>query len=312
MSTEGAATITVSMTNGRVESVTSAATNGESGLQLCGAPPGCSEADERLSRIGTSQRYHSKMRILVGSLVSVLGLCLCEAPATAQEVTVLSSNGIRAVLTALAPEFERATNHKLVITYSVSAELKRRIEEGARFDVTILTPTLIDDLAGLRKVVPESRTPLARSGMALGVRAGALRPDIRTTAALTSALRDAPSIAFAKEGAGGVFFAALLPRLGLTEVLAPKLRPFTTGTDVSAAIARGDAALGLLPLSELISASGVDVVGPFPADVQGYAVMVAAIGASATQPEAGGALVRFLAAADKDGVLAKHGMSRVP
>ena len=215
-------------------------------------------------------------------------------------------------MTELVPQFERLTQHKIVVTYSVSAELKRRIDEGASFDLAILTPALVDELIAGGKVTRASRTPLARSGMALAVQSGMRKPDIRTTDALARALRAAPSIAFAKEGAAGVFLAALVRRLGLTELLAPKLRPFTTGTDVSAAIARGDAELGVLPLSELLSVPGVDVVGLFPAEIQGYAVMVAGVATRALQAVAARRFVDFLASAEVIPTIIKHGMERVP
>jgi molybdate transport system substrate-binding protein len=125
-------------------------------------------------------------------------------------------------------------------------------------------------------------------------------------------LRDAASIAFAREGAGGVFFSALMPRLGLSDVLAPKLRPFTTGTDVSAALARGDAELGLLPLSELLGVPGVDIVGPFPQDIQGYAVMVAGVATRAAQPAAAKRFIDFVASAEMTPSVIGHGMERVP
>lgn len=253
------------------------------------------------------------MRTTLAAALTLATLLTC-GPSAAQtpSLVVLSSNGIRAVLTELLPGFERLTSQRVAVTYSVSAELKRRIDEGAAFDVTILTPGLVDELIARGTLTRESRTPLARSGMALGVKAGAPKPDIRTTESLTRTLRGAASIAFAKEGAGGVFFAAVMPRLGLTEALAPKLRPFTAGTDVSAAIARGDAELGLLPLSELITAAGVDVVGPFPADIQGYAVMVGAIATRATQAAAAKRLLEYIAAAEATPTVVKHGMERMP
>lgn len=244
------------------------------------------------------------------ALVALLGTA---RPAAAQGViTVLSSNGIRAVLTELTPRFEQTAGERLSVTFSVAADLKRRIEGGAAFDVAILTPAAIDDLIVTGAIVRASRASLARSGMALAVPAGRPKPDIRTVPALTRALREAPSIAFAKEGAGGVFFSALLPTLGLADALSATLRPLATGTDVSASLGRGEAALGLLPLSELISAPGVDVVGPFPADIQGYAVMVAGIGTRAANVAGARKLVAFLEGAEATAVLPTHGMERVP
>src|SRR5262249_46588663 len=100
--------------------------------------------------------------------------------ANAETITVLSSNGFRAVLQELAPQFEKATGDQLAITFSVAAELKKQIDGGEPFDVAILTPALMDDLITRGTVVRESRTALARTGMAIAVRRGAAKPDIRT------------------------------------------------------------------------------------------------------------------------------------
>lgn len=244
----------------------------------------------------------------------LVGMLLSGQPTGAQApvITVLSSNGIRAVLIELVPQYERLTGQKVTVTFSVSVELKRRIDEGVAFDLTILTPGLVDELIEKGTLARGSRRLLARSGMALAVKAGAPTPDVSTTEAVARALRSAATIAFAKEGAGGVFFAGLMPKLGLVEVLAPKLRPYTTGTDVSAAIARGDAELGLLPLSEWISVPGVDVVGPFPTELQGHAVMVAGIGTHAAHADGAARFVDFLASAAATPTVLAHGMERVP
>src|SRR5262245_28714645 len=98
---------------------------------------------------------------LAGALV--LGIMLLHsAIASAERITVLCSNGFKAVLQEVAPQFEKATKHQLAISYSVSAELRKRIESGERFDVVILTPGLMDELIKGGHVIARSRAPLAR------------------------------------------------------------------------------------------------------------------------------------------------------
>ena len=193
------------------------------------------------------------------------------------QITVLCSNGLRAVLSEVAPQFEQASGNQLVISYSVSAELKKRIEAGEPFDVAILTPPLIDQLIAQGTLAANTRTIVARSGIGIAVRRGARKPDLRTVEALKAALISSRSIAFAKEGASGLFFAALVNRLALSEQLTPKFKPTLTGEDVSRAVANGDAELGVQPLSEILSVPGVELAGSLPATVQDYAVMVAAV-----------------------------------
>jgi molybdate transport system substrate-binding protein len=242
----------------------------------------------------------------------LLTLLAVSVSANAETITVLSSNGFRAVLQDLAPQFEKATGHQLAIKFSVAAELKKRIDGGESFDVAILTPVLMDDLIQQGTVVRESRTPLARTGMAIAVRRGAAKPDVRTVDSLKAALLATPSIAFAREGAGGLFFTALVERLGVAQTLTLKFRTFTTGDDVREAVGRGDAAIGVMPLSEILPAPALEVAGLFPSAVQDYAVMVAGASQRTTRAAEVKALVQFLMNPAATRVVQEKGMERVP
>jgi len=259
----------------------------------------------------TPERLNPGRLAVVAALA--LGLSLASAgAASAERITVLCSNGFKAVLQEVAPQFEKAAGHKVAISYSVSAELKRRIEAGEPFDLVVITPAQIDDLIKTGRIVATTRAPLARAGMALAVRRGAPKPDVRTVDALKSALIASKSIAFAKEGTGGVFLMGLLKRFGLVEQMTPKFKPTTTGDEVSQAVARGEAELGVLPLSEILPVPGVEVAGSFPAEVQDYAVMVGGVSAAAKQAAAARALLEFLAAPALLPVIEKKGMERPP
>ncbi len=246
-------------------------------------------------------------------MAAAIVLCVSLASASvasADQITVLCSNGFKAVLQDLAPQFEKATKHEVVIRYSVSAELKRRIEGGETFDVAILTPGLIDDLIKTKRIAADSRAPLARSGFALAMRRGAQKPDVQTVESLKATLLASRSIAFAKEGSGGVYLMTLLKKLALTEQMTPKFKPTTTGDDVSHAVAQGDAELGVLPLSEILPVPGVEVAGTFPAEVQDYSVMVSGIGVAATHSTAARALIEFLTSPAALPIVQKRGMQR--
>ena len=257
-----------------------------------------------------SQRWSDQRRRLAGALLVIV--VALPTLAHAAELTVLCSNGLRAVLSEAAPEFERASGHRLAIIYSVSAELKKRIDAGERFDVAILTPVLIEELTATGALRADTRTTVARSAIGISIRRGAKRPDLRTIEALKVTLLAARSIAFAKEGVGGLFFMALIQRLGLSDQLAPKFRSVVTGQDVSRAVATGDAEIGVQPISEILSVAGVEFGGSFPAAVQGYSVMMAAVGVRSPHAAEGRALIDFLMSRKLDAVVRKLGMERTP
>jgi len=219
---------------------------------------------------------------------------LASASANAADLKVLASNGVRAALEELAPAFERETGNKLVISFGLAAALKRQIESGEAFDLAILTSAGIEDLAKQGKVDAGSRTSIARSAVGIGVRKGAPRPDIGSSDAFKRTLLSAKSITWAKEGQSGIYFAALLEKIGLAEQLKSKIVPAATGAEVGKLVAAGKAELGVLLVNELMVAPGVDVVGPLPGDLQNYTVFHAAVGAGSKDSQAAKALIKFL------------------
>jgi molybdate transport system substrate-binding protein len=146
--------------------------------------------------------------------------------------------------------------------------------------------------------------------VALAIRRGAAKPDVRTIDALKASLLASRSIAFAKEGSGGVYLMGLLKRFGLYDQMTPKFKPTTTGDDVSKAVAAGEAELGVLPLSEILPVPGVELAGTFPPDVQDYSVMVGGASASAAQSPAVRALMSFLTSRGINHVIEQKGMER--
>jgi len=230
-------------------------------------------------------------------------------PGTAA-LTVVSSNGYQAVLEDLAPKFERAKNQKLAVTYDLASTLKQRIESGLAFDLAILTPAAVDDLIKSGRIAPDSRTPLARAGLGFAVRAGARKPDVKTADAFKRSLAEAKSVAYVKEGASGVAFAALVQRLGIAEALKPKTKLTATRDEVGDLLRRGDAELGVLPISEILPMPGVELGGAFPADVQSYIVMVAGASAKSANASAVRELIAFLTAPAARPVIAAKGMER--
>ena len=114
------------------------------------------------------------------SLVALLVVTADAREAGADQIVVLCSNGLKAVLEELIPKFERTTKHTVVATYGLAAALKQRIEGGEAFDVAFLTPAAVDDLIAHGKISAGTRTTIARSGLAIAVRAGTPKSDIST------------------------------------------------------------------------------------------------------------------------------------
>jgi molybdate transport system substrate-binding protein len=116
--------------------------------------------------------------------------------ARAADITVLSSNGLKAAVVELIPQFEKETGHKLVFTWGASNLLVKQIEGGEAFDVIIVTPALIKNLVKQGKVVDGSAVDLARVGVGVAVKQGAPKPDIHTVDAFKQTLLNAKAVAY--------------------------------------------------------------------------------------------------------------------
>jgi molybdate transport system substrate-binding protein len=244
------------------------------------------------------------------AMTVILTTLTLASAAEAAQVKVLCSNGIKAVVDELVPRFESATGHKVVLTFEPSTQLKKRIDTGEAFDLTVLTPALIDAAIKDGKIASDSRTVIARSGLGLSMRAGARKPDVSTVDAFKRALLSARSITYAQQGASAAPFEALVERLGITAQIKPRYMLRDTAAQVGEVVANGTVELGVAPVSEILPVKGVELVGAFPADVQTYIVMVAGVGANAREKGAAGNLIAFLMAPANLSVIKAKGMER--
>lgn len=253
----------------------------------------------------------NELAYVKGKVTSMLGLGLLLTLATvtavgAAEIKVFSTIGVRAVLQDLGPQFERATNHKLATTFEVAAALKRRIDAGERFDVAILTVPIIDELIKQEKIVASTRVDVARGGMGLAVRAGAPKSDVSSAEAFKRTLLSAKSIAYPKEGLAGINFTRVQERLGIAEAIKPKAK--LTGAESPAElVAGGEAEIAAHIIPELVAVKGVELLGPFPPELQSYIVLPGGIGANADQPQAAREFLEFLLAPAARAVMTKRG-----
>jgi molybdate transport system substrate-binding protein len=255
-----------------------------------------------------------KTRLLTW-LLTLAALLLASA-ASAADVQVMISAGFYRVYSELGPAFERASGHRLATTRGPSMgdspeAIPARLARGESADVVILDGGALDDLAKQGLVRAGSKVQLARSLIGMVVRAGAAEPDIGSVDALRGALLAAKSIAYSDSGSGTYLSTTLFPKLGIAEQIAGKARKVRgppSGEPVAAVVARGEAEIGFQQVAELIHVPGVAFVGTIPADVQPETFFAGALTNTARQPEAAGALIRFLASPEAASVISKAGL----
>jgi molybdate transport system substrate-binding protein len=250
------------------------------------------------------------MRKRIVSLAIFCGialLCTDVAAAQAAEITVLSSTGVKTALVELAPQFEKATGNKLNIIFNASNLLKKDVDAGASFDVIILTPSLINELIKEGKVADGSAADVARVGIGIAVKKGAPKPDISSVAAFKRTLVDAKSIAYTTAGQSGLQFTKVIENLGIADQVKAKGKTLPGGS-AGELIVKGEADMAVQLMSELMAVPGIEVVGPFPKEIQSYVVLTAGVGANTKDKSASQALIKFLTAPSAAPVIKAKGM----
>ena len=231
--------------------------------------------------------------------------------AGAAEIKMLVSNAMKTTMEELAPQFEKASEHKLAMTFGATSELKTSIEKGAAFDVAILTPAAIDALVREGKASAAGRADIARAAFGMAAREGAPKPDIGTTAAFKQALLDAKSIAYVAAGAGAPYLESVFERLGIAGQIKSKVKLLPTSNPAAKAVANGEAELGITAVSEILPYAGAELVGRLPPEIQFYSVSAAVIAPDTREPDAAKALIRFLTAPAAAAVLKAKGLDPV-
>ena len=258
----------------------------------------------------------SKLANFCALALGLAGVLLLSGAAGAAEVRVMISGGLTAAYNALVPEFERATGNKVLTAYGPSMgttanAIPVRLERGEPADVLIMVGYALGDLIKQGKVIADSRVDLVKSPIGIAVKSGAPKPDISSAEAVKRALLEVKSVAYSDSASGVYVSTEMFARLGIADAMKDKARKIPA-TPVGEIVARGDAEIGFQQISELKPVSGIDIVGPLPAELQKITVFSAGIAAVSKEPDAGKALIKFLASPAASAVIIKSGLDPIP
>jgi molybdate transport system substrate-binding protein len=173
------------------------------------------------------------------------------------------------------PAFSRSTGHEISATWNPTKLLVEAIAGGARADLAILTDEATDELAKDGILDPSTVTHLADAVLGIAVKRGARKPDVSTAAAFRQTLVDARSIAFSRSGASGLYFAGLIERLGIDDIVR-KAAVIVPSGFTAERLLNDDADLAVQQISELMAVDGADIAGTFPDEYQQATRFVAA------------------------------------
>src|SRR5215470_11644944 len=257
------------------------------------------------------------MRVFTrASALTFAAILWLTASATAAEIRVMISGGLSAAYEVLVPEFERATGHKVLTARGPSMgttvnAIPVRLERGEPADVLIMVGYALKDLADKGKVMPGSSVDLVKSPIGIAVKAGAPKPDISTADAVKRALLAARSIAYSDSASGVYVSTEMFQKLGIAEAMKDRARRIPA-TPVGEIVAHGNAELGFQQISELKPVEGIEIVGPLPDELQRITVFSAGIATVSKEPDAGRALIKFLASSAAREAIVNSGMDPIP
>ncbi len=248
-------------------------------------------------------------KLLLIAAALLFGLVLAMSPISdlhAAELKVLAGGSLTGPLNELGPQFERASGHKLTIHFDSTPNLIK-LATSAPFDLGVVPVDVFKNAEAKARFAAGPTTDIARVGYGIAVRTGAPKPDVDTPDALKKTLLNAQSIAYLPTSAAGAYVSSVFERLGIGEAMKAKTKPQTSTGDIAKAVAKGDAELGVF-LINVLMAPGVEIAGPFPAELQNDLVFTSAVAADTREAEAAKAFIAYLKTPAAVAVIKAKGM----
>jgi molybdate transport system substrate-binding protein len=221
--------------------------------------------------------------------------CLAVALTTnveGTEIRIISTGGARAVMSALVPEFERKSGHKVQIDFGTPGNMRDRLVQGEGADAAVAIAAVLPDLEKAGRIAP--------------------KPDVSSAEGVKQAVLAAKTMALSDPKAGtqlGATFLGATDRLGFGGDARSRTKFILgPGSDVAEAVAKGEADLGVTLISEILPVAGAQLAGELPPTIMPPTVMHAFLVSGAKEPETAKAFLDFLRSPDARKLIEAKGM----
>jgi molybdate transport system substrate-binding protein len=212
------------------------------------------------------------------------------------EISIYSGGAPKEALAVLTPQFEQRTGHKITYRYAVISELQKLLAIGETPDMVIMPVPALDVLHKSNVIRGAPLAVFGSVGIGVIVREGAPHPDISTPDSFKAALLGARSIVHANPTAtpSGAHLAKVEQELGIENELRDKLTYSNALDGGVERITKGEAEIGIYPVSEVIAVKGVALVGLLPPALQSLIIYGAGVLTKSAAAEPAAMFVAFL------------------
>ena len=229
----------------------------------------------------------------------------------ADDLTILSAAAVRPALIEVPPIYAKASGHRVTVSFGNATVIQSKVTAGEAVDIVILPPAQLDPL--VRQSFVGAARPFGVVRLGVAGRAGGPQPPIATPDEFKRALLAAASFGMPDPADGSTsstYLVKLMNELGIADAMRPKIKLFPDGTKALEAIAKGEIALTVAPITSIRVVGGVNLIGPLPEELQLKTVYAAALATKAAGSAAANRLMTTLFSSEVATVLSQKGIDR--
>src|SRR5476649_764342 len=259
-------------------------------------------------------KFRHPLRAIKLAAFAVMAATCIPGIANAADIKVLASGAVKGVLTELLPAYEKSSGDRVTVLYGPGGALTKRLAGGDTADVMIVGSVETEVLIAQGKIVPGSGVPIAGITIGIAIKKGAPRPDISTVDAFKRTLLVAKAIGYRDPATGstsGAHTARVIEKLGLTKELQSRTKLDNSDGEhpelVFQPLVTGETDLQFGPITEIVMAAGIEVLGPLPAELQKVTLLTASVPTTAKTADAAKTFIAFLAGPAAAERLKAHG-----
>jgi len=249
------------------------------------------------------------MRPVIAAVAAVMSATTTGAQA--DDLTILSAAAVRPALIEVPPLYAKASGHRVTVSFGNATAIQNKVTAGEPADIVILPPAQLDPL--VRQSFMSAARPFGVVRLGVAGRTGRPQPPVATPDEFRRALLAAPTFGMPDPADGSTsstYLVKLMNELGIADSMRPKIKLFPDGTKALEAIAQGEIALTVAPITSIRVVSGVTLIGPLPETLQLKTVYAAALATKAASSAAANGLMTTLFSSEVAALMNERGIDR--